>query len=280
MVQQLSRWESGIAVMSNKFKLGVNGAGGRMGQRIVALAHQDPLLAVAGAYEAPQSPHVGKDAGELAGIGKIDVAIQPALTDRVDVVIDFSTPAGAVAIAKVCADRQIPLVVATTGLEGQGRESVLSAAQVTPVLISPSMSLAVNLTMKLVREAARVLKKVPEGVDVEVIERHHRFKEDAPSGTALKFGQIIAEEMGQTEHVHGRHGRPGPRPRCEIGYHALRVGDNVGEHTIVFGMMGETIDVTVRGHTRDSYAYGALAAAKFLAPKEPGLYSMADVLGF
>ncbi|MGE5195580.1 MAG: 4-hydroxy-tetrahydrodipicolinate reductase [Deltaproteobacteria bacterium] len=266
--------------MSEKFKLGVNGAGGRMGQRIVALAHHDPLLVVAGAYESPQSPHVGKDAGELAGIGKIGVTIQPGLVDRVDVVIDFSTPAGAVAIAKVCGDRQIPLVVATTGLEGHGRESVLAAAQVTPVLISPSMSLAVNLTMKLVREAARILKKIPEGVDVEVIERHHRFKEDAPSGTALKFGQIIAEEMGQTEHVHGRHGRPGPRPRCEIGYHALRVGDNVGEHTIVFGMMGETIDVTVRGHTRDSYAYGALTAAKFLAPKKPGLYSMADVLGF
>ena len=142
------------------------------------------------------------------------------------------------------------------------------------------MSLAVNLTMKLVREAARVLRNVPEGVDVEIIERHHRFMEDAPSGTALKFGQIIAEEMGQTEHVHGRHGRPGPRPRCEIGYHALRVGDNVGEHTIVFGMLGEAIDITVKGSTRDSYAYGALAAAKFLATKKPGLYSMADVLGF
>ena len=266
--------------MSEKFKLGVNGAGGRMGQRIVALAHNDPMLVVSGAYEAAQSPHVGKDAGELAGIGKIGVPIEAAVGGRVDVVIDFSTPAGAVAIAKVCADRQIPLVIATTGLEGAGRDSVLSASQVTPVLISPSMSLAVNLTMKLVREAARILRQVPEGVDVEVIERHHRFKEDAPSGTALKFGQIVAEEMGQTEHVHGRHGRPGVRPRREIGYHALRVGDNVGEHTIVFGMLGEAIDISVRAHTRDSYAYGALAAAKFLATKKAGLYSMADVLGF
>jgi 4-hydroxy-tetrahydrodipicolinate reductase len=266
--------------MSEKFKLGVNGAGGRMGQRIVALAHADPLLAVVGAYEAAQSPHVGKDAGELAGVGKIGVPIEAVLGARMDVVIDFSTPAGAAAIAKICADRQIPLVVATTGLEGHNRESVLAAAQMTPVLISPSMSLAVNLAMKMVREAARILRQVPDGVDVEVIERHHRFKEDAPSGTALKFGQIIAEEMGQTEHVHGRHGRPGQRPRREIGYHALRVGDNVGEHTIVFGMLGETIDLTVRNHTRDSYAYGALAAAKFLASKKPGLYSMADVLGF
>jgi 4-hydroxy-tetrahydrodipicolinate reductase len=266
--------------MSEKFKLGINGAGGRMGQRIVALAHADPLLAVAGAYEAPQSPHVGKDAGELAGVGKIGVPVQSSVGAHVDVVIDFSTPAGAAAIAKTCAERQIPLVVATTGLEGASRECVLSAAQETAVLISPSMSLAVNLAMKMVREAARILRQVPDGVDVEVIERHHRFKEDAPSGTALKFGQIIAEEMGQTEHVHGRHGRPGQRPRREIGYHALRVGDNVGEHTIVFGMLGETIDLTVRNHTRDSYAYGALAAAKFLVRKKPGLYSMADVLGF
>ena len=145
--------------------------------------------------------------------------------------------------------------------------------------MAPSMSLAVNLVMKLVGDAARVLKAVPNGVDVEVIERHHRFKEDAPSGTALKFGEIIAEEMGQTEHIHGRHGRTGKRPPTEIGYHALRTGDNVGEHTIVFGLIGETIDITVRGHTRDSYAFGALMASKFVAPQVAGLYSMADVLG-
>jgi 4-hydroxy-tetrahydrodipicolinate reductase len=266
--------------MAETFKLGVNGAGGRMGQRIVALAHADPRLEVALALEAPGSPHLGKDAGELAGIGKIGILIEAALIKRVDVIVDFSTPAGAVAIAQACASRQIPLVLATTGLEGASRESVLAAAQSTAVLMSPSMSLAVNLTMKLVGEAARILRQLPEGVDVEIIERHHRFKEDAPSGTALKFGQIIAEEMGQTEHVHGRHGRPGPRPRCEIGYHALRVGDNVGEHTVVFGMLGESIDLSVKGSTRDSYAYGALAAAKFLATKKAGLYSMADVLGF
>lgn len=266
--------------MGDAFTLAVNGAGGRMGRRIVALAHADPRLKVVAALEPASSPHIGCDAGELAGVGKIGVPITAELGARVDVVIDFSVPAGSVAIAKVCAERVIPLVVATTGLEGKAREAVLSASHSTPLLISPSMSLAVNLTMKLVREAARVLRNVPEGVDVEVIERHHRFKEDAPSGTALKFGEIVADEMGQTEHVHGRHGRPGVRPKTEIGYHALRVGDNVGEHTIVFGMLGEAIDLTVRGHSRDSYAYGALAAAKFLAEQKPGLYSMADVLGF
>jgi 4-hydroxy-tetrahydrodipicolinate reductase len=266
--------------MTEIFTLGVNGAAGRMGQRITALAHADPGLRVAAAIEPANSPHLGKDAGEMAGIGRIGIPITAELGQRVDVVIDFSVPQGAAAIAGVCAERQIPLVVATTGLEGKHREAVLAASQVTALLISPSMSLAVNVAMKLVRDAARLLKSVPSGVDVEVIERHHRFKEDAPSGTALRFGQIVAEEMGQTSHVHGRHGRPGTRPPAEIGYHALRVGDNVGEHTIVFGMLGETIDLTVRSHTRDSYAYGALAAAKFLATKKPGLYSMADVLGF
>lgn len=265
--------------MTEVFTLAVNGAAGRMGQRVLALAHKDVQFSIQGALEAAGSPHLGADAGETCGFGKIGVPITDELPGRVDVVIDFSNPAGAVAIARVCAERQIPLVVASTGLEGRDRDEVLAASQLTPLLISPSMSLAVNLAMKLVREAAKVLRNVPEGVDVEVIERHHRFKEDAPSGTALKFGQIVAEEMGQTEHVHGRHGRPGARPRCEIGYHALRVGDNVGEHTIVFGLMGETLDLTVRSHTRDSYAYGALAAAKFLATRKPGLYSMADVLG-
>jgi 4-hydroxy-tetrahydrodipicolinate reductase len=141
------------------------------------------------------------------------------------------------------------------------------------------MSTAVNLVMKLVSEAARILRNNPDGVDVEIIERHHRFKEDAPSGTALQFGRIVAEQMGQQNHVHGREGRTGKRPASEIGYHAVRTGDNVGEHTIVFGLMGETIDLSVRGHTRDSYALGSLTAARFLATQKPGLYSMADALG-
>ena len=264
---------------TDSIEVAVNGAAGRMGQRIVSLAHKDPELKLAAALESPKSPMLGRDAGELAGIGPIGLPLESELGSRVDVVIDFSTPEGAVAIADVCADRRIALVAATTGLSQKQREAVQTAAQTTSVVMAPSMSLAVNLAMKLVRDAARVLKNVETGVDVEIIERHHRFKEDAPSGTALHFGRIVAEEMGQTEHVHGRHGRPGQRPPDEIGYHALRVGDNVVEHTIVFGLMGETLEVAVRGNTRDSYAYGALAAAKFAVTQNAGLYSMADVLG-
>lgn len=263
--------------MSARLKVAVHGAAGRMGQRITALTHADPDLIVSAALDAAQA---GRDAGELAGIGSIGVTIAPDFgADNPDVVIDFSVPAALVALARKCAERKIPLVAATTGLEADQKQVVQDASRVIPLLMAPSMSLAVNVTMKLVREAARALRIVPDGVDVEIIERHHRYKEDSPSGTALRFGEIVAAEMGQTEHVHGREGRPGKRPRHEIGYHAVRVGDNVGEHTIVFGMLGETIDVTVRGQSRDSYAYGAIAAAKFLAGKPPGLYSMNDVLG-
>jgi 4-hydroxy-tetrahydrodipicolinate reductase len=265
--------------MSQKIKLGVNGAAGRMGQRIVALAHADSELTVAAALESPKSPQQGRDAGEIAGIGPIGVHIAAELAAPVDVMIDFSTPDGLVAISDLCAQRQIPLVAATTGLSDSQREAVIVASQLTPLILAPNMSLAVNLTMKLVREAAKALRSYPQGVDVEIIERHHRLKEDAPSGTALAFGKIVADEMGQTSHVHGRQGRPGKRPQSEIGYHAVRVGDNVGEHTIVFGLLGETLDLHVRGQSRDSYAVGALAAAKFLVAKKAGLYTMADVLG-
>ena len=265
--------------MTDVYKLAVNGAGGRMGRRVVALAHADAAFQLTTALDNEASGLIGSDAGELAGVGNAGVPLASQLEQPVDVIIDFSTPDGLMAIAPICAERRIPLVAATTGLSETQLNDVKSAAQETAIVFAPSMSLAVNLTMKLVREAARALKDNPAGVDVEVIERHHRFKEDAPSGTALRFGQIVADEMGQTEHVHGREGRPGERPQNEIGYHALRTGDNVGEHTIVFGLMGETMDLTVKGHTRDSYAYGALTAAKFVVTQGPGLYGMDDVLG-
>jgi 4-hydroxy-tetrahydrodipicolinate reductase len=139
--------------------------------------------------------------------------------------------------------------------------------------------MTVNLAMKLVEQAGKTLRGASGGCDVEIIERHHRMKEDSPSGTALKFGEIVAGAMGQTVHRHGREGQVGKRPVNEIGYHALRTGDNPGEHTIIFGLLGETLEVTVKASNRDCYAIGALAAAKFVAGKKPGFYSMYDVLG-
>jgi len=250
-----------------------------MGQRLVALATADESLTLAGALEWSGHPKFGQDAGAIAGVGEIGLPLSDSLPDGVQAVIDFSVPAGAAAIVPICRQRGVPLVMATTGLDDATQQAIHAAAKEIPLLWAPSMSTAVNLVMKLTEIAGGVLKDVAGGADAEVIERHHRYKEDAPSGTALRFGQIIADSMGISSHVHGREGRPGARPHDEIGYHALRVGDNPGEHTIVFGLLGETIELTVRATNRDCYALGALAAAKWLAGKPAGLYGMNDVLG-
>lgn len=260
-------------------KLAINGTAGRMGGRLVALATADPELDLVAGLERADHPALGEDVGVLAGIGPVGMALSRNLPDAVDVVIDFSTPEGTRDIVRQCVERRLPLVLATTGLDAEQTKVVEQAAEAIPLLWAPNMSLAVNLVMKLAGIAAEALRRQGGAVDVEIIERHHRFKEDAPSGTALKFGQIIAAAMGQSRHVHGRSGRPGQRPADEIAYHALRVGDNPGEHTIVFGMLGETIELAVRATNRDCYAQGALAAAKFLAGKAPGRYGMNDVLG-
>lgn len=260
-------------------KVAIHGAAGRMGQRLIALATADKDLQVVAALESARHPRLGEDAGQVAGVGALGVKLSSTLTTPVDVVIDFSIPIGTAAILKTCLEQKIPLVVATTGFDKEQKESLQTAGQIIPLLWSPSMSLAVNLAMKLTAVAGAALADHPSGVDVEIIERHHRYKEDAPSGTALKFGEVIAQVMGQTQQAHGRSGRPGERPHGEIGYHAVRTGDNAGEHTIVFGMLGETLEIAVRASNRDCYAHGALAAAKFLAGKPAGLYGIQDVLG-
>lgn len=263
----------------SKTLIAINGAAGRMGRRLVALASADPKLEVGAALEFAKHTELGKDAGVISGFGEIGVPLSPTLDKSVQAVIDFSVPAGAEAITATCVRLKLPLVMATTGLTDGQKQTIADAARSIPVVWAPNMSLAVNLTMKLVETAARALKDHPSGADVEIIERHHRYKEDAPSGTALRFGEIVASQMGQTSHVHGREGITGKRPQHEIGYHALRVGDNPGEHTIVFGLLGETIELRVGATNRDCYALGALAAAKFVARQKPGLYNMYDVLG-
>lgn len=261
----------------SQLRLAINGAAGRMGRRLVALGTADPELKIVAALEWEGCAHLGKDAGTLAGVGDIALPITAVLEVDADVMIDFSLPSGAEAAVKTCLANELPLVLATTGLSAQQVAMIHEAAKKIPLLWAPNMSLAVNLTMRLAQMAAKAL--VDQDADVEILERHHRFKEDSPSGTALKFGEIIAAEMGQTKHRHGREGRCGSRPHDEIGYHAIRVGDDAGQHTIVFGMLGETVELTVRASNRDCYACGAFAAARYLAGRPVGLYSMADVLG-
>ena len=266
--------------MVEPIRLVVHGAAGRMGQRVVACAAADRLpWQLVAAIERASHPKTGVDAGVLAGIAPAGVAVNASWTCPADVVIDFSLPEAVAGIAETCVRAGVPLVVATTGLEETARRAIAEAAQKIAVLQSPSMSLAVNIAMDLVGRAGALLRRVGSRADVEIIECHHRHKEDSPSGTALKFGEIVQAAMGQTRAAHGREGRPGARPADEIGYHAVRAGDNPGEHTILFGLEGESLSVNVRATNRDCYAQGALAAAAFLVGKPAGLYSMRDVLG-
>jgi 4-hydroxy-tetrahydrodipicolinate reductase len=250
-----------------------------MGQRLIALAAHDERFALVAALESAQHPRLGHDAGVLAGIGEIGLPLAVAGEADADVVIDFSAPDGAIGIIDRCVASGKPLVVATTGFDEAQRQFIREAAAKAPIVFAPSMSPAVNLAMKLAVSAAETLAQLPGGVDVEIIERHHRFKEDAPSGTALKFGELISDAMHLSSAAHGRFGRVGLRPRDEIGYHAVRAGDNPGEHLIVFGMLGETIELKVAASNRDCYAQGALLAACWVAGRTPGLYDMQDVLG-
>ena len=260
-------------------RLGVNGACGRMGQRIIQLALEDPELVLAAALEDPGHPMLEKDIGQVAGVAEIGVPVSGtlSLSCHLNVFIDFSLPAGTMAVLPVCVDRRIPLVIATTGHSRSQREEIEGAGHHTAILMAPNMSLGVNVLLKLVRQAAEALRG--RGFDVEILERHHRFKKDAPSGTALQFARAIQQAMGQSELRHGREGLVGERPANEIGIHAIRVGDNVGEHSILFSTLGETLELTHRAHARDCYARGALQAAKFLADRPAGVYTMDDVLG-
>ncbi len=256
-----------------------------MGRRVVALAAEDPTIKLIGGIESATNPLIGNDIGTIAAAHPVGVALSSTWPRGANAVIDFSSPVAVAACLDACLDSKTPIVVATTGLEDEHKERLSQAAEMIPVCWAPSMSLAVNLTMKLAQQVTAALKNLPTGVDIEILERHHRFKEDAPSGTALKFGQIIADELSASggnavQHVHGREGKTGARSRNEIGYHAIRVGDNPGEHTIVFAMLGERIEINVAASNRDCYAVGAIAAAKWLQSQPPGLYDMFDVLGF
>jgi 4-hydroxy-tetrahydrodipicolinate reductase len=251
-----------------------------MGTRLIQLIQADPGLRLGAALDRPNHPQIGQDAGTVAGVGALGIPLSSSLPGdtTLDSMIDFSLPAGTIALVGPCRDRGIPLVVGTTGFEPEQKRVVESAADRIPVLISPNLSRAVNLLMKLAGEAARALGA---DADVEIVERHHHFKKDAPSGTALRLAEIVAQALGTgtRAYTHGRHGLVGERPRGEIGVHALRTGDNPGEHTVVFGLMGECLELSHRALNRDGFALGALEAAKFLAGKPPRLYTMSDLLG-
>ena len=259
--------------------IAINGAAGRMGQRLVHLSQADKHLTLGFALESLNNPCQDRDVGELCGLGTLGIPIRSSLPlgQRVDVVIDFSIPEGTMHVLDSCIARRIPLVVATTGHTTEQKTRIEEAAHETALLMAPNMSLVVNVLFELVRRSSEMLKG--KDFDAEIIEWHHRYKKDSPSGTALHFAHVIQEVMGQTELRHGREGIVGERTAQEIGMHAIRGGDNVGEHTIIFSTLGETLELVHKSSSRDSYARGALEAAKFLANKPAGRYGMNDVLG-
>ena len=260
----------------------VAGAAGRMGSRLVALLHADPALRLVAAVEAPRHPAVSRDAGELAGVGPIGLPVTDdaaAALGQGRILVEFSVPAASLAHLAIVADKGGGAVIGTTGLSAEQRRDAERLAGRAPILLSPNMSVGVNVAFRVLRDMARMLG---DDYDVEITEIHHRFKKDAPSGTAVRMAEVVAEALGrdlEATGVYGRHGLPGERTREEIGVMSLRSGDVVGEHTVCFGALGERLELTHRAHSRDTFARGALRAVRFVAGARPGLYSMQDVLG-
>ena len=260
-------------------KIGINGACGRMGARLVAMVCEAPDMELAGAMEGDTHPAIGRDIGAALNGPDLGLAVSANLPDGLDVLIDFSAPESTVARSAECAGKGIAHVAGTTGLMPEQVAIIRKAAETVPCLLAPNMSLGVNLLFKVAPQIARALG---DDYDIEIVETHHRFKKDSPSGTALRLAESIANEMGrdaEQDLVHGRRGRVGERTQREIGMHAVRAGDIVGEHTVTFACLGERIELTHRAHSRDTFCRGALAAARFLAGKPPGIYTMDDVLG-
>jgi len=264
-------------------KVIVAGAAGRMGQRILAMVRQHPELEVAAAFEHPDNPAVGMDAGEQAGIGTLGVPIAAGLDeviDQGDVIIDFTFHTATMAFTAQAAAKGKPMVIGTTGLSADDLAEIRARAQAHfPCVQAPNMAVGVNVLFKLVEKTAAILGS---SFDVEIVEAHHRFKKDAPSGTALKLGEMAAKGLGRDLEqvgVYSRHGLIGERSAEEIGIQTIRAGDIVGEHTVYFAGPGERLELVHRAHSRDNFARGAALAAAWVVRQPKGLYTMFDVLG-
>lgn len=252
-----------------------------MGCRIVALASESRTWKVSGALEAQGHPAVGRDAGLLAGCGELKIAVTSDIPKGIagaQVLIDFSSPSATPYHAAAAAERGIALVVGTTGLTRAAEDALSDAAKRIPVIAAPNMSVGVNL---LFRIAPLIASALDEAYDIEIVEAHHNRKKDAPSGTALRLLELLQSARGgaaRAQAVHGRHGADAVRRPGEIGMHAVRAGDIVGEHTVTFATQGERIEITHRASSRDTFALGALRAASFLVGRPPRRYGMDDVL--
>lgn len=262
-------------------RVAVNGAAGRMGRNLLAACLDDPALELAAAFEHESHERLGSDTGVLIGRESIDLPLSTGVDPgRFDVVIDFTRPEATLALIDACRGSGAAVVVGTTGFSAEQRAIIGAAARELPIVLAPNMGVGVNLVFGLVDTAARALGD--DDYDIEVIEAHHRHKVDAPSGTALRLGEVAAEALGRDLDdcaVFSRHGDTGERARGTIGFATVRGGDIVGEHTVLFAGPGERIEITHRAASRMVFARGAMRAARWLSQRPPGLYDMQDVLG-
>ena len=262
--------------------IGVTGAAGRMGRTLITACTQHSDIRLAAAIERSGSSLLGSDAGDLAGLGRLDVSLVDSLEDvigTIDTLIDFTRPEATLANLSLCVRHRKNIVIGTTGFEPEQKQQIRDAAGCIGVVFAPNMSVGVNLCLKLLNTAARVLG---DDVDIEIIEAHHRHKIDAPSGTAIRMGEVIADALGRKLSdcaVYGREGHTGERDRNTIGFETIRAGDIVGDHTVLFAADGERVEITHKASSRLTFANGAMRAANWLRDQPSGLYDMQDVLG-
>lgn len=262
-------------------RIAINGAAGRMGRCLIQAVEQTDGLALSAAIDRADSSLLGADAGELAGVGKLGVVITSdvaAATVDSDVLIDFTLPEVTMAVLPHCVANQCRLVIGTTGFSEDQKDTLTAASAQLAMVLAPNMSVGVNLTFKLLEIAAQVLG---DEVDIEITEAHHRHKVDAPSGTALRMGEVVADTLGRdlkTCAVYGREGRTGERDRNTIGFATVRAGDIVGDHTVMFASEGERVEITHKASSRMTFALGAMRASSWLMAQASGMFDMQDVL--
>jgi 4-hydroxy-tetrahydrodipicolinate reductase len=263
-------------------RIGVVGASGRMGRMLIEAVLQDATVRLAAAFDQPGSAALGRDAAELAGLPPSGVIVQADLSAGLahcDCLIDFTRPAGTLAHLGACVAAGVAMVIGTTGFDAAGKARIEEAARRVPIVFAPNMAVGVNVVFKLLDTAARILA---QGYDVEIVEAHHRMKVDAPSGTALRMGEVVADALGRALAecaVYGREGHTGERDAATIGFSTVRGGDIVGDHTVMFCGIGERVEIAHKAGSRMPYALGSLRAARFLAGQSSGLFDMQDVLG-
>jgi 4-hydroxy-tetrahydrodipicolinate reductase len=262
-------------------RIGVVGASGRMGRMLIEATLKDDQLALGAAFDLPGSPAIGKSAGDLVGLPCAVVVTDDVAAGlkNIDCLIDFTRPQGTLVHLELCRQAGVAMVIGTTGFEADGKAVIAAAAKDVPVVFASSMAVGVNLVFKLLETAARILN---QGYDIEIVEAHHRLKIDAPSGTALRMGEVVASALGRDLEecaVYGREGVTGERDPSTIGFATVRGGDIVGDHTVMFCGLGERVELTHKASSRMPYALGSLRAARFLAGRKSGLFDMQDVLG-